>query len=235
MKIELKKITIRDLAENYLDDGESGVTGYDGRLNIRPAFQREFVYKDTQRNAVIDTVFKNFPLNVMYWAVREGGDYEIIDGQQRTVSICQFVDGVFSVKLGDFEEPRNFYNLQDDEQEKILNYELTVYFCDGTDSEKLGWFKTINIAGEKLTDQELRNAVYAGSWVSNAKRYFSKTGCPAAGIGDRYLSGSAIRQDYLRLFDVSCGFGLIEQASHRTADQVDHRDEVGLISVATGT
>ena len=90
---------------------------------------------------------------------------------------------------------RYFHNLQKDEQEQILNYKLMVYFCSGTDSEKLKWFQTINIAGEKLTDQELRNAVYSGSWVSDAKRYFSKNSRPK--IGDEYLSGSANRQEYL--------------------------------------
>jgi hypothetical protein len=78
-----------------------------------------------------------------------------------------------------------------------MNYKLMIYFCSGTDSEKLKWFETINIAGEKLTDQELRNAVFHGSWVSDAKRYFSKTGCPAYGIAGDYLNGTAIRQDYL--------------------------------------
>src|SRR5690554_7405425 len=90
-----------------------------------------------------------------------------------------------------------FHNLQNDQKEQILNYKLMVYICSGTDSEKLEWFKTINIAGEELTAQELRNAVYSGSWVTDAKRYFSKTGCPAYGLGGDYLSGSAIRQDYL--------------------------------------
>ena len=82
-------------------------------------------------------------------------------------------------------------------REQILNYKLMVYLCSGTDSEKLEWFKTINIAGEKLTDQELRNAVYSGSWVTDAKRYFSKSNCAAYGMGGDYLNGSAIRQEYL--------------------------------------
>jgi hypothetical protein len=115
----------------------------------------------------------------------------VIDGQQRTISICQFVNGDFAYLF------RYFHNLQKDEQEKILNYKLTIYLCEGTDSEKLEWFRTINIAGEKLTEQELRNAVYSGSWVSDAKRYFSKTGCPAYGLGNDYMNGSPIRQDYL--------------------------------------
>lgn len=191
MKIELKEITVGELADGYEDNAEKGVVGYGGRLDIRPPYQREFIYKDKQRDAVIDTVIKGFPLNVMYWAAREEGGFEIIDGQQRTISVCQFVKGVFSF------EKRYFHNLQDDEQAKILNYTLMVYRCSGEDSEKLEWFKTINIAGEKLTDQELRNAVYSGPWVSDVKRYFSKTGCAAYSIGHHYLNGSPIRQEYL--------------------------------------
>lgn len=191
MNIELKEISIRELTDEYEDNEEGGVIGYRGRLDIRPPYQREFVYKDKQRNAVINTVTKEFPLNVLYWAVREDGDFEVIDGQQRTISICQFVEGDFAF------ENRYFHNLQKDEQEQILDYKLMVYLCSGTDSEKLEWFRTINIAGEKLTNQELRNAVYSGSWVSNAKRYFSKNGCAAYGMGGDYLKGTAIRQDYL--------------------------------------
>ncbi len=191
MKIELKEITVKELAEGYKDDAEEGVIGYGGLLDIRPPYQREFIYKDKQRDAVINTIRNNFPLNVMYWHVREDGNYEIIDGQQRTISICQYINGDFSF------EQRYFHNLQKDEQEQILNYKIMVYFCSGTDSERLDWFRTINIAGEKLTDQELRNAVYAGSWLTDAKRYFSKTGCAAYQIGHNYLDGSPIRQDYL--------------------------------------
>lgn len=191
MKIELKEITVRELAYGYQDNAENGVVGYGGQLDIRPPYQREFIYKDKQRDAVIDTITKEFPLNVMYWAVREDGGYEVIDGQQRTISICQYINGDFAFMF------KYFHNLQNDEKEQILNYKLMVYICSGTDSEKLQWFKTINIAGEKLTDQELRNAVYSGTWVTDAKRYFSKNGCAAYGIGSNYLNGSAIRQDYL--------------------------------------
>lgn len=190
MKIELKEITIRELTEGYVDNAERGVIGYNGKLDIRPPYQREFVYKDKQRDAVIETINKNFPLNVLYWAVCEEGRFEVIDGQQRTISIAQYVNSDFSLN------GLYFHNLQKDEQEKILNYKLMIYWCTGTDSEKLAWFKIINIAGEKLTDQELRNAVYSGTWVTDAKRYFSKNGCAAHGLGGDYLSGSAIRQEY---------------------------------------
>lgn len=191
MTIELKEITVRDLAKGYEDKAENGVIGYGGLLDIRPRYQREFIYKDKQRDAVIHTVTEGFPLNVMYWALRKDGTFEVIDGQQRTISLCQYVNGDFSYLF------RAFHNLQNDEQAKILDYKLMVYVCSGEDSEKLEWFKTINIAGEKLTDQELRNAVFSGAWVSDAKRYFSKNGCVAANIGSDYLNGSAIRQEYL--------------------------------------
>ncbi len=190
MQIELKEIPIREVVNQYTDTAEEGVSGYSGLLNIRPKYQREFVYKEKQREAVIDTVRKNFPLNVMYW-VRNDDGFEVLDGQQRTISICEYVTGKFSVNF------QYFHNLEVEEQEQILNYNLMVYFCEGTTREKLDWFKTINIAGEKLTDQELRNAVYTGEWLNDAKRYFSKTNCPAYNIGKDYVNGSPIRQDYL--------------------------------------
>jgi hypothetical protein len=171
------------------------VFGYNGRLDIRPPYQREFIYKDKQRDAVIDSVRKDFPLNVMYWAVRGDGHYEVIDGQQRTLSICQYVKGDFSIDVAG--NRLMFHNLQVDQRQQILDYKLMVYFCSGTDSEKLDWFRIINIAGEEHTDQELRNAVYAGPWTTDAKRYFSKTGCAAYGLASGYLKGVPIRQDYL--------------------------------------
>lgn len=192
MDIKLTNITVRELTAGYEDNAEEGVVGFDGQLDIRPAYQREFIYKDRQRDAVIETVIKGFPLNVMYWAVRDDGGFELIDGQQRTISLCQYVDGDFSVG------GRYLYNLQDDEQNQILDYELAIYRCTGTNSEKLQWFQTINIAGEKLTPQELRNAVFHGSWVSDAKRYFSKTGCPAYTMAGDYLAGRSLRQEYLQ-------------------------------------
>jgi len=191
MKIELREITIREVVEWYINNQEDGVVGYGGKLNIRPKYQREFVYKDKQRDAVIETVRKNFPLNVMYWVKNEDDTYEVLDGQQRTISICEYVAGNFSLNF------QYFHNLEDVEKEQVLDYRLMVYFCEGNDREKLDWFKTINIAGEKLTDQELRNAIYTGTWLTDAKKYFSKSGCPAYGIGSDYMNGSPIRQDYL--------------------------------------
>jgi hypothetical protein len=191
MNINLHKIPIRELVKDYINSDEEGVQGYSGKLDIRPKYQREFVYNDAQRNAVIHTVSKNFPLNVMYWVKNSETSFEVLDGQQRTISICEYINNNFSI------ENMLFGNLPDDKQEQILNYELMVYFCEGTDSEKLDWFEIVNVAGAVLTKQELRNAVYTGTWLSDAKKYFSKTNCTAYKIANKYLNGTPIRQNYL--------------------------------------
>lgn len=194
MKIELHTIQIRKVIAGYKDSSEEGVVAYGGKLDVRPKYQREFVYSGKQRDAVLGTIKQGFPLNVMYWMVKEDGNYEMLDGQQRTISIGQYVNGDFSL------ENRFFHNLTTEEQNQILDYELMIYFCDGTDKERLDWFRTINIAGEKLTDQELRNAVYTGPWLSSAKLKFSKTNCAAyllANDGGHLVTGSPIRQEYL--------------------------------------
>ncbi len=191
MQIKLHEITIRDVFNGYKDSQENGVVGYGGKLNIRPAFQREFVYKEKQRDAVIETVKQGFPLNVMYWAETDDGNYELLDGQQRTISLCQYVNGDFSL------DSRAFHNLTKTEQDQILDYKLMIYICKGNDKEKLDWFKIINIAGVQLKEQELRNAIYTGQWLSDAKKYFSKNGCVAYLLANKYLNGEVNRQDYL--------------------------------------
>ena len=198
MEVNQVKITVGELTAGYVDNEEYGVRGYGGKLDIRPPYQREFIYKNPQRNAVIDTVEKGYPLNSMYWAVGKNGNFEIIDGQQRTLSLCHYIDGLFAMDdLFDINETRFFHNLDSAEKERILDYKLTVYQCSGEKSELLKWFETINIAGEELSQQELRNAVYSGQWVTEAKRHFSKGNCAAYRIGNRYLSGEMIRQKYL--------------------------------------
>ena len=194
MKIELKEIQIRDIVEGYFDDGEDGVVAYNDMLDVRPPYQRDFVYDDKKREALIHSVMKGFPINVMYW-FKNGDRYEILDGQQRTISICQYFDGEFAVKRG--KEVLEFHNLTNGEMDQILDYKLLVYICEGTDKQKLDWFETINIAGEKLTDQELLNAIYTGAWLTDAKRHFSKTNGPAYGLGSKLLKGEPKRQAYL--------------------------------------
>jgi len=194
MKIDLHKIKVAEVIKNYKDSAEEGVTAFGGKLDIRPKYQREFVYKPEQRNAVINTVQNQFPLNVMYWIENSAGSYELLDGQQRTLSICQYVNGDYSIN------DRYFHNLTKEEKDQILNYDLMIYFCDGTDKERIKWFEIINTAGEKLTPQELLNAVYTGPWLSDAKLKFSKSNCAAyllANDGGQLVASSPLRQEYL--------------------------------------
>lgn len=195
MKIELKQIPVKDVFDKYKDSGEKGVVGYHGQLDIRPAFQRNFVYDPPEEKAVIDTVLHGFPLNVMYWVVAGDNRYEVLDGQQRTLSIMRFLDHQFAIEW----EGQTMYvdALPDDLYDILINYKLMVYWCTGTDSEKLSWFRTVNIAGEQLTSQELRNIAYVGPWLSDAKRYFSKRGCVASKKAEKYVKGDPNRQELL--------------------------------------
>lgn len=195
MTIKQIEVTVGDIARGYINNEEQGVRGYGGQLDIRPPYQREFIYNENEQQAVISTVLKGYPLNVMYW-VRRSEDaecpYEVMDGQQRTVSLCEYVDGKFAY---DF---KNFFNQPADIQKLILDYPLTIYLCEGEPSEKLEWFKTINIAGKPLNEQEINNAVYAGPFVTDAKRHFSKSNCGAYRLGKDLVNGTPIRQEFLK-------------------------------------
>lgn len=195
MEIIPKQIKVKDVFNGYADNGDDGVFAYSGKLAIRPPYQREFVYDDNQAEAVIQTVLKGFPLNVMYW-VKTGTDtYEVLDGQQRTLSIMQYLSHKFSISI----DNKKYYwdALPDDKYNAIMDYDFMIYICEGEESEKLEWFKVVNIAGEKLSDQELRNSVYTGTWLSDAKRYFSKRNCAAKRLSDRYITGDPNRQELL--------------------------------------
>ena len=195
MTINETKVTVGEITKGYMNNDEQGVRGYDGRLDIRPPYQREFIYNEKEQQAVINTVLHGYPLNVMYWVKRSEDaecPYEVMDGQQRTLSLCEYVAGKFSF---DF---KNFFNQPEDIQKKILDYPLTIYVCEGEPSEKLEWFKTINIAGKPLNEQEINNAIFAGPFVSDAKRHFSKSNCGAYRLGKDLVNGTPIRQDFLK-------------------------------------
>ena len=215
MKIDRIQITIAELCSGYEErgiDGIEGIVAYDGLLDVRPPYQREYVYEPKERDEVIRTVKKGFPLNTMYWAKNEYGHYELMDGQQRTISICRYTaetERTFAV------DEKYYFNLEKDLQEQINDYVLDIYVCDGTPSEVLEWFKVINIAGKPLTPQELRNTAYTGTWLSDAKLHFSKPTCAAYSMAKNYMSGSPIRQEYLetaiKWIAVRDGFDTIEE------------------------
>lgn len=195
MTIKQINVTVGEITSGYINNDEQGVRGYGGQLDIRPPYQREFIYNEKEQQAVINTVLHNYPLNVMYWVKRSDDaecPYEVMDGQQRTLSLCEYVAGKFSF---DF---KAFFNHPQDVQKRILDYKLTVYVCEGEASEKLEWFKTINIAGKPLNEQEINNAIFAGPFVSDAKRHFSKTNCGAQRLGKDLVTGTPIRQDFLK-------------------------------------
>lgn len=205
MKIELHKIKVSDLVKGY-NEGTDKIVGYGGRLDIRPEYQRNFVYDEDKRNEVIYTMLrgtKGFPLNVMYWVKNGEDSYEVLDGQQRTLSICEYCAGNFHVNV--YGKDCYFDTLPDDKRIQIENYELMVYFCEGTPEEKHEWFRVVNIAGLVLTDQELLNAVYHGAWLNDAKRYFSKCkkshepNCMAWYKGGQYIKADVERQGLLEL------------------------------------
>ncbi len=196
MDIKMQSIKVRDLVDGYVNDPDKGVRGYGGRLDIRPPYQREFRYDLKQKQAVVNTILKGFPLNIMYWSVVGDDSFEMIDGQQRTLSICEYY--YHDCYIVDKERGVLYFkSLTPEEKEQFLDYELTVYFCTGTDKEKLDWFRVINIAGERLLDQELLNAIYVGPFISDARRYFSKDGCAAFKIASDLLNGVAREQSYL--------------------------------------
>lgn len=203
MQITTKYISIRDLSRNYIDQGDDGVFTYNPSdtdssplLVCRPQYQRAFVYTTEESVDLIKSIMNGYPIGLFYWVETNNDpdhDYELMDGQQRTISICSYINGDFAV------DKRFFYNLTDDEKKQILDYQIMVNVCEGTDqSSKLEWFKIINKSGEPLTNQELRNAVYAGPWLNDAKLYFSKPGGPAVKLSDGYVNtGKVNRQELL--------------------------------------
>ena len=205
MIIRPLQVSIRELVDGYVDNETEGVRGYSGKLNIRPPYQREFVYPDNDRNAVVNSVLKGFPLNAIYWILTDDGSFEVLDGQQRIMSICGFhKKGGFSIVHDDL--PVYFHSMNKTARDNFLDYNLMVYVCEGSDQEKLDWFETINIAGKRLNKQELRNAIYSGPWVSSARDYFSRPTSPARDIASDYLKGSQISQDYLQIaIEWACG------------------------------
>lgn len=203
MRPNPKNVTVGELVEGYFDDDEGGVTGYDGQLNIRPPYQREFVYSPQRSRAVVATVLKGYPLNTLHWVKTDAG-WEVLDGQQRTISIAQFVHGTLTTepgKGGRYFEAHGKRGLTSEERRKFLAYELMVYEyvpeSEEDEADLRSFYETLNIAGKKLGEQEILNAIYESPWVEAAKRWFSRSDCPAYSVGRDYLAGAPLSQDYL--------------------------------------
>jgi hypothetical protein len=200
MKTTLKTdITVRDICEGFVYNAleGKGLFGLSGRLTIQPEYQRNYIYADGKRDvAVIDSILKGYPLGLIYFNKPSENSLEVLDGQQRITSIGRYVTGKFAIKDENGME-QYFSGIAKDKQEIILNTKLLIYECEGTESEIKEWFRTINIAGVPLNNQELLNAVYSGQFVTLGKEEFSNSQNANIQKWSAYVSGSANRQEYL--------------------------------------
>jgi hypothetical protein len=200
MKTDLQtEITIKDICEGFVYNEleGKGLFGLSGTLTIQPEYQRNYIYADGKRDvAVIQSILKGYPLGLIYFNKTENNKFEVLDGQQRITSIGRFVTGKFAIQ-DDNGMQQYFSSLATELQNKILETKMLIYECEGTEPEIKEWFKTINIAGEKLTEQELLNAVYSGTFVTLGKEEFSNSQNANIQKWSVYVSGSANRQEFL--------------------------------------
>lgn len=193
-------ITVEEICKGftYNEYEGKGLFGLSGKLTIQPEYQRNYIYADGKKDvAVIDSILKGYPIGLIYFVKTAEDKFEILDGQQRITSFGRFVTDKFAIKDSN-DTPRYFSGLPKDMQEKILNTKLTIYECEGTESEIKEWFKTINIVGIPLNDQELANAIHSGPFVTKAKEEFSNSQNANIQKWSAYISGTVNRQDYLR-------------------------------------
>ncbi|MDD6152953.1 MAG: DUF262 domain-containing protein [Elusimicrobia bacterium] len=199
MKTNLKTYTVEEICKGFVYNEleGKGLFGLAGKLTIQPEYQRNYIYADGKKDvAVIESLLKGYPLGLIYFNKTANGKLEVLDGQQRITSFGRFVTNKFPV-FDDENMPHYFDSLPKDKQDKILKASILVYECEGTESEIKEWFKTINIAGIPLNEQELLNAVYSGPFVTRCKEEFSNSQNAQVDKWSAYIKGSANRQDFL--------------------------------------
>ncbi|WP_373109623.1 HNH endonuclease family protein [Enterococcus hirae] len=200
MKTILKQYNVEEITKGFVynEYEGKGLFGLSGKLTIQPEYQRNYIYADGKRDvACIDSILKGYPLGLIYFNKVSDDSFEVLDGQQRITSIGRFITEKFAII--DSNNNRNYFSgLSKDQQQKILNYELLIYECEGSESEIKEWFKTINIAGIPLNEQELRNAIYSGPFVTEAKQEFSNSGNAKQQKWQSYIKGVVNRQDILQ-------------------------------------
>lgn len=225
MKTELKQYTVEEITDGFVynEFEGKGLFGLRGALTIQPEYQRNYIYADGNKDvACIESILKGYPLGLIYFNQPEPGKLEVLDGQQRITSVGRFVTGKFAIT--DENGNRQYFSgLSQDQQDQIMNYQLLVYICEGTESEIKEWFKTINIAGVPLNDQELLNSVYSGPFVTLAKEEFSNSQNANVQKWSVYVKGSANRQDFLAtaLAWVSHDQVADYMSQHRTDDNIN--------------
>lgn len=195
----LTDLTVRDICEGFVynEYEGKGLFGWNGQLVIQPEYQRNYIYADGKKDvAVIDSLLKGYPLGLLYFVKTKDGIYEVLDGQQRITSFGRYVTGKFGV-IDENDMPNYFSGLSTDKQNKIMNAKMTIWVCEGEESEIREWFKTINIAGVPLNNQELLNAIYSGPFVTLAREKFSNSNNANIQKWSHYIKGEVKRQDYL--------------------------------------
>lgn len=193
-------LTIKDVLEGFVynEYEAKGLFGLNGKLVIQPEYQRNYIYADGKKDvAVVDSVLKGYPIGLLYFN-KNGDKLEVLDGQQRITSLGRFATGRFPV-VDQNGMQQYFSALPVDQREKFLSTQLTIYICEGEESEIKQWFKTINIAGIPLNEQELLNAIYSGPFVTKAKEEFSNSQNSNVQKWSAYISGNVIRQDFLNV------------------------------------
>ena len=191
--------TVEDICKGftYNELEGKGLFGLDGRLTIQPEYQRHYIYNDGKRDvSVIESLLKGYPIGLIYFNRTVDGRFEVLDGQQRITSIGRFVTGKFAIK-DEADNVQYFSGLPEEQQQKIMQSSLLVYECEGEEKEIKEWFKTINIVGIPLKEQELLNAIYSGEFVNAAKRVFSNSQNAEIQKWSHYIKGDVKRQDYL--------------------------------------
>lgn len=200
MNTFLKQYNVEEITKGFVynEYEGKGLFGLSGKLTIQPEYQRNYIYSTNNMEvSVIDSMLKGYPLGLIYFNKINDDSFEVLDGQQRITSIGRFITGKFAII--DSNNNRNYFSgLSKDQQQKILNYELLIYECEGSESEIKEWFKTINIAGIPLNEQELRNAIYSGPFVTEAKQEFSNSGNAKQQKWQSYIKGVLNRQDILQ-------------------------------------
>ena len=219
--------TVKDICEGFTFDKNEGkgLFGLNGKLIIQPEYQRNYIYDKGGKDVdVIRSLLKGYPLGLIYFVKNSDGMYEVLDGQQRITSFGRFVNSTYPFAIPDDKDnPRYFDSLSSEEQEKIKNTELTIYICEGTSQEIQEWFEKINIVGEKLTPQELRNASYHGSFVNHARKIFSNSSNANMIKWLTYIKGDPKRQEVLEKALDWVSNGNIEDymSKHRNCESID--------------
>src|SRR3989344_1305448 len=200
MKTILKtNVTVQEICDGFVYNEleGKGLFGLSGKLTIQPEYQRNYIYAEENREAgVIESVLKEYPIGLIYFNKVGKDTFEVLDGQQRVTSLGRFITDKFAIK-DENGMPQIFGNMAKDKQAKILETKLLIYECEGTESQIKEWFRTINIAGVPLNNQELLNAVYSGPFVTRAKEEFSNSQNANIQKWSAYVSGSANRQEFL--------------------------------------